>query len=237
MELHRAAGGCWYRRVSFDADGTLLDFERVMRDALERTLGEIRTAVPGPAAEALTVERLIATRDLVARELRGHARKMERLRLLAFERTLEEIGNPDPALAARLTDRYLEYRFYDIQLYPDVIPALDALEGKCGLGLASNGNSYPERSGLAGRFDWVVLAQEVGHAKPSPYFYQAVLEAAGASGEELVHVGDSLANDVEGARGAGIRTVWLNRDGARNDTGARPDWEIRSLDELPALLL
>jgi FMN phosphatase YigB (HAD superfamily) len=61
------------------------------------------------------------------------------------------------------------------------------------------------------------------------------------------HVGDSLASDVAGARMAGLGAgVWLNRNDAgrpaRQDADpatsadARPDYEITSLSELPALL-
>lgn len=221
--------------VSFDADGTLFDFERAMRDALAGSLTEIREAVPGPATEALTVERLIATRDEVAREA-GGVRSMESLRLLAFGRTLAEAGRPDPDLAVLLTERYLQRRFRYARPYPDVAPALDTLGGRYRLGLATNGNSYPERSGLAGRFDFVVLAQDVGYAKPDPRFYEAVLAAATVPARRVVHVGDSPANDVAGAHEAGMRAVWLNR----GDTGrvAAPEavGEIRTLEDLPTLL-
>lgn len=45
-------------------------------------------------------------------------------------------------------------------------------------------------------------------------------------------MGDSLTNDVAGAQGAGVRPVWLNRDGRENATGVQPDFEITSLTEL-----
>ena len=53
---------------------------------------------------------------------------------------------------------------------------------------------------------------------------------------DVVRVGDSLENDVAGATGAGIRSVWLNRHGVANDTGIKPDHEIASLSELAGML-
>ena len=50
-----------------------------------------------------------------------------------------------------------------------------------------------------------------------------------------MHVGDSIEADVLGARRAGIASVWLNRQGLRNDTGVEPDYEITSLAELLTL--
>lgn len=220
--------------VSFDADGTLLDFNHTMRVALETSLAEIREAAPGPGADGLTVDRLITMRDEVARELPGAS--MERIRLLAFGRVLAEIGVPDRTLAERLTARYLKRRFDLTRLYPDTLPTLAALAGRYRLGLASNGNSYPERSGLAGCFGFAVLSQDAGISKPDPRFYRAVLEAASVPPGQLVHVGDSLVHDVGGPQAVGIRAIWLNRSGASNDTSVHPDGEIRLLTELPALL-
>ncbi len=224
------------RCVSFDADGTVLDFEGTMRASLAQSLAEIRSAVPGAAANALTVERLIAIRGEVAAELQGRVLAMEEIRLLAFRRTLMGIGAPDPALAAHLTDRYLRRRFREVRLYPDAVPALDALSAMgYRLGLATNGNSYPERCGLAGRFDLAVPAQDVGFSKPDARFYRAVIAAAGVPPGQIAHVGDSPVNDVQGAGAAGMRTVWLDRDRAR-DAAVRADVTISSLAELPDAL-
>jgi len=51
-----------------------------------------------------------------------------------------------------------------------------------------------------------------------------------------MHIGDSLAADVEGARRAGAVSVWLNRDRKPNHTDIRPDHEIHSLIELEDFL-
>lgn len=49
-------------------------------------------------------------------------------------------------------------------------------------------------------------------------------------------MGDSLTNDVAGAQGAGMRSVWLNRDGRENGSAVQPEFEITSLTELPEVL-
>lgn len=221
--------------VSFDLDGTLLDFESAMRSSLAASVAEIRAAVPGPTSTALTVDHLIAIRDRVSREVQG-VRTMEEIRLHAFGQALEEIGSPDPELAARLSTLYLDRRFRQIKPYPDALPALEVLAGEYRLGLASNGNSYPERCGLPNRFDFVVLSQELGISKPDPRFYRSVAEAAGVPLERIAHVGDSLRNDILPAQEVGLRTVWLNRGGTRKDAGIRPEAEILSLAELPEAL-
>jgi FMN phosphatase YigB (HAD superfamily) len=49
-------------------------------------------------------------------------------------------------------------------------------------------------------------------------------------------VGDSLRNDVDGAIGAGLRAVWLNRDGRPRPDDRADLVEIRGLDELAGVL-
>ena len=224
------------RAVSFDADGTLWDFEGARGRALKATLAELRHRLPGAATAALTTAQLTATRDAVAEGLYARGATMEAIRRAAFVRTLESLGLPDPTLAAHLTAYYLERRFADIELYPDVRPALAALRATHRLGLLSNGNTYPERCGLGGVFDFVVFAQDYGARKPDPRFYRAALAHAGLDSAALVHVGDSLPNDVAGAQAAGIRVVWLNRARRPNPTAVQPDAAITTLAELSATL-
>ena len=118
----------------------------------------------------------------------------------------------------------------------DVLPALETFRHRYTLGLVSNGNSYPERCGLDGVFRFVVFSQDHGVEKPDPEIFRIALQQAKCSPEQLLHVGDSLQNDVVGAAGTGIRGVWLNRNSLSNDTGVIPDYEIESLQELMYIL-
>jgi FMN hydrolase / 5-amino-6-(5-phospho-D-ribitylamino)uracil phosphatase len=217
--------------ISFDGDGTLWDFEQVMRHALRHALAELRRLV-GPAADALTVDTMVTIRERVAEELRGTVTNLEAVRLAAFKRTMQHIGLRDDDLAVHLNTVYLTHRFEDIRLFEDVLPTLEALRRQYKLGLVSNGNSYPHRCGLEGRFAFIVFSQDYGIEKPDPRLFQVAMHLAGCRPEEMLHVGDSLRNDVDGARRAGVRTAWLNRERRSNPTGIQPDWEIASLSEL-----
>ena len=123
--------------------------------------------------------------------------------------------------------------------HPDAAPALRALRAR-GLRLvvASNWDcSLPqvlEDAGLAPLVDDVVSSATVGAAKPDPAVFGAALAAAGAGPVDAVHVGDSLVNDVEGARAAGVRGVLLDRSGGDPRPGVET---IGSLGDLASLLL
>ena len=222
--------------ISFDGDMTLWDFYKVMRHSLTHTLRELRRHVPTQRALDLTVEDMIAIRNRLAEEVKDEVWNLEEIRRLAFEKTLEYVGCPDGDLAMHLNKIYLKHRFEDIELYKDVVPALGILAQHFKIGFLSNGNSYPERCGLAGRFDFVVLAQDVRVVKPDRRIFQITAQRAGCPLAQLLHVGDSLEQDVAGAGAAGTHTVWLNREGLTNDTGIKADYEISSLTDLPTIL-
>ena len=221
--------------ISFDADGTLFDFEQVMRSSLGIVLDEMRLLAP-EAASASTVEDLIGMRDRVADEWRGQGLSHEAIRLEGFRRILDRLQLPSDALAYRLNALYMRHRFNDIHCYPDVRPSLEALRGRFKLGIISNGNSYPDRCGLAGFFEFVFFSQDHGVEKPDPLLFRLAMEEADCTPQEMLHVGDSLYTDVLGARNAGARSVWLNRTGVQRDAGARVDYEISSLAQLVPLV-
>ena len=221
--------------ISFDADGTLWDFAGVMRHALACALAELRKLVPS-VPDSLSIDTLIAIRNQVAEEQKDRRLTHEAIRLEAFKRTLQFIENPDDDLAVHLHGLYLKHRFEDIQFFDDVFPALNALQGHYMMGLLSNGNTYPERCGLGNYFQFVVFAQDHGIQKPDPQLFAIAIERAGCTKRQLLHVGDSFQNDIIGAKRAGVKSVWLNRQCEDNETREQPDFEISSLTELTEIL-
>jgi putative hydrolase of the HAD superfamily len=121
--------------------------------------------------------------------------------------------------------------------YPDVLPGLEALRaaGHRLLVVSNWDCSLPDWLGPAGllqHVEAVISSGEVGVAKPDPGIFERALEVAGAGPGDAVHVGDSLDNDVAGARAVGLRPILVQRDGA----GPEGVETVRSLAELPLLL-
>lgn len=81
------------------------------------------------------------------------------------------------------------HHFEDIELYPDVIPSLDALRSRFSLGLISNGNGYSERGGLPDYIDFTVFSQDVGVDKPDPRMFLEASRQAHCNPSDLMHVG------------------------------------------------
>lgn len=84
-----------------------------------------------------------------------------------------------------------------------------------------------ERIGLAGLVNHLVTSEEVGVSKPDPGIFHHALQRVAATPGQAVMLGDAWPADVEGARGVGIRPVWLNRHGTTSPDATVP--ELRHL--------
>jgi putative hydrolase of the HAD superfamily len=224
-----------FKAISFDGDGTLWDFNKVMRHSLAHVLKELNEIEPD-TAPLLDIDKMISIRNGVASKLKGTVTNLEMIRLEAFRETLLDIDRPNDELACYLNQIYLKHRFEDIELFQDVMPALECLKTNFTLGLISNGNSYPERCGLEEMFQFVIFSQDHGVEKPDPKLFEVAIEKAGCSKHEFLHVGDSLQDDIVGAKNAGVASVWLNRSHIDKNMAVVPDHEISLLSELVTLL-
>jgi putative hydrolase of the HAD superfamily len=90
-------------------------------------------------------------------------------------------------------------------------------------------------TGLRERLDGVATSAEVGASKPAGALFAAALALAGVGAGEAIHVGDSLSEDVEGARAAGIEAVWLRRDGQASPADGEAPAGVRVIATLDAL--
>ena len=221
--------------VLFDGDDTLWDFDNSMRQALQFVLEELWSRRPATVAAGLDVARLVRLRDRVASELEGRVLDLRMVRLAAFERTLEEIGHPDPRLAADLTSSYLSHRSRLMTELDGARATLEALHGNYKLGLVTNGNMDPSRFGFDRFFDVTVTAASAGVAKPDPRIFGRALAALDSVPGRSAHVGDSLEHDVAGARAAGMVSVWLNPDSPELAPDPAPDFVVRTHGEIAEL--
>ena len=101
-------------------------------------------------------------------------------------------------------------------VYPDVFPALNRWRQQgIELSVVSNFDSrlYPvlQALNLAEYFTSVTISTEVGAAKPQSEIFTAALQKHNCIAENVLHIGDSLKADYCGAKAAGLKAIWLNR--------------------------
>ena len=227
-----------FRLVCLDGDDTLWDFDRSMRDRLERVLEVLWSERMDESTAQLSVEGLIDTRERVAEELEGRVLDLKAVRLAAFERSLEDIGAADPEVAERMAEVYFEDPTFE--LFDDVVPALRQIAAERVVTVVTNGDVDPASVGLGEWVSHTVNAPRVGVAKPDGRIFEHALAAAGVGADQAVHVGDSPRFDIAGATAAGLTTVLIDRtdrwDPDVLQREERPDAVIRTLGELPGLL-
>ena len=120
--------------------------------------------------------------------------------------------------------------------------ALEKLHLRYKLGIVSNFaipecvSKLLEKHGLDLFFDVVVVSAAVNKRKPSPEIFQKALEKLGISASEAVFVGDTVDADIQGAKSAGMKTIFIERRPQKEAEQTFPDQTIQSLNELPAAL-
>lgn len=220
------------RAVCLDIDDTLVDFTSSARRALYDLIGRDDM---WPRWQRTTDEHVAR---VVSGELSYDA--MHRARTKAFFADLGALLDDD--LVATLEERRCTQLRTTWQLFSDAVPCLDWLRA-AGIKLAAvtNASGQHQRTKLAGLgiarfFDTLVIAGELGAAKPDPVIFHTACARMGVSPAETLHVGDLLDTDAVGARDAGLHGVWL----ARSASHPAPEpgiQTIETLDDLPKLLV
>jgi putative hydrolase of the HAD superfamily len=121
------------------------------------------------------------------------------------------------------------------RLFDDVLPAIEQLrQAKVALGLISN---WDERLrpllnelGLSQFFKTIVVSSEVGAHKPAAEIFPTAAEELGFKPAEILHIGDSRREDVDGASRASFQALQISR-GAE----VGPD-QVSTLLELPRII-
>ena len=218
----------------FDLDNTLWDVEPVILRAEQMLAGFLAQNCPR-VVERHTLESMRELRARLVVEQPAMSHDFTWLRLELLRRLMREAGYPE-SLAQQAFEVFYRAR-NEVVLYDDVLPALTTLHSRLRLFALSNGNADLSAIGLGHFFERSLSARDAGVLKPDPRIFRRLLDDAGLDAARVAHVGDDPEADIEGARGAGVLPVWLNRTGAPwPAASASPALHIRSLGELDAVL-
>jgi putative hydrolase of the HAD superfamily len=123
----------------------------------------------------------------------------------------------------------------NFELFEDALPVLEELRAaELRLGLVSNGirdlNEFVAHHRLD--VDAIVGSRAHGYVKPHPTIFQSALQQLGVDAPAAVMVGDSLEEDIAGARALGMRAILIDRENRHPNVDER----LTDLYGLPAAL-
>ena len=132
------------------------------------------------------------------------------------------------------------FKYFEITAVPfaDTVPMLMKL--RClgyKTGLITNGYPYLQYAkvdmlGLRSHFDEMMVTGDYGVHKPDRGIFDIMREKLMLSPEEIVYVGDNPINDIEGARGAGWKTMWMKSTGYWDEKIAPADRAVGTVKEV-----
>ena len=226
------------KAVLLDFYNTLVHFDPVREEVQARACGSfgIQTTPDGLARGYALADAYMDSENAGDVPLACRSPEEQRRFFAEYERLVLQGAGVDVDLktAAHIWEKVRQVP-YGMALYDDVLPALDLLRlREMTLGVLSNidrdMDALSQELGLAPYLDFTVTSGEVGRGKPHPPIFLTALERADVEPREALHVGDSYASDVQGARGVGIHPLLLDRDGIHTDVTDCP--RISSLVEV-----
>lgn len=222
------------RAICFDLDNTLWDVWPVIMRAEQKMYDFLAQRYPRVVA-TMTLEMMRSAREQTAAAHPQMRHDFTFLRKQTLREHAREFGYAE-AMVEEAFGAFIQAR-NEVELYADVMPALEQLRKRYRLFTASNGNADLTRIGIAHFFERTIAARHVGALKPDPAIFRKVIEDTDLQAHEVVYVGDDPQLDVEGARGAGMQAIWVDRQGSEWPPQIAPAAHtVRSLTELVELL-
>ena len=220
--------------IFFDVDDTLINQRKAERQAVRHLLALYGDWLqPAPTLNDLCLEwRELRDKHNVAfffGEISLQEQRRRRVREL-FARRQKMLSRCEADLFFACYEYYYRKNW---SLFDDVLPFFRWVRGY-GCGVITNGSTAQQklklqRTGIAHHFEVVVVAEEIGVAKPERDIFLAACEQARCPAARCVYVGDSLERDALASAAAGLRPFWLDRECAQTDARVET---IASLYEL-----
>ena len=227
-----------YTTILFDADDTLLDFDKDETQAL--------TAIMEKYGIETTKENINAYKEINV----GLWKALERgeidkptLKQVRFRLFFEKIGFETSEDPFKINEEYLAKLSDGGNLLEGVNELIINLkEQGYDLYIVTNGIANTQRrrltkAGILPYFTDIFVSETVGHQKPKKEYFDYVLSHIEEKDiSKVLLVGDSLTSDIKGAVNAGITCAWFRRNKATDYSDYSPDFIIDSIDDINNLL-
>ena len=220
-----------YKWLLFDLDNTLIDFHE---PSLRSFYDLCRTIGLQPNKATYKVYQL--ENDKVWKMYEAGKITSIELRSLRFEYFFNKMELDLEPMYAH--EQYIAGLIKYSEPSPSVLRVLDTLSQTHRLAIITNGLKEAQRprllnSGLSQYFDYAIISDEIGVAKPQVAYFDHVIKTIDHHDKsELLVIGDSLGSDILGANDSNIDCVWLNPKNLKTHSRIVPTYEVRDLEEM-----
>jgi len=219
-----------------DADNTIFDFNKAEENAFALTCAHM-----GFESSEELLETYSGINSALWKLLEQGGITQKVLRVKRFEQFLAQIGRED-LNAQEMADTYaselgrqsvpLEGAVEAIARWSALLPVIIVTNG-----ISKIQHGRMDKSEVRHYIRGMVISEEVGVAKPEAKMLEIGMEMAGVTDKSrALMLGDSLSSDIGAAKNAGVDACWFNPNGLENTKGLPVRYEIRSLDEVDAIL-
>jgi len=192
--------------LSFDLDDTLYDNPPVIKNAFFALYQYLLEHYPNIKKNFNFDEFLSAAYHL--KQDQSRISDLTKLRYLHIKQVLNKSGYKQP----RLDDAFNVFwqARQRVELYPGVIEILAQLSRRFPMVSISNGNACIKAIGIDRFFQTSIMVSDRYKPKPHNSMFLAACKNLAIQPQQLLHIGDCLEKDINGAHAAGCRSIWLN---------------------------
>ncbi|WP_372761297.1 pyrimidine 5'-nucleotidase [Pseudoalteromonas sp.] len=160
------------------------------------------------------------------------------LQVTRFNEWAAKLDVPAKQLNAAFLDAMAEI----CEPLPGAVALLNKLKSQARLGIITNGFARLQtvrlaHTGLKDMFEWLVISELVGVAKPNKAIFEHTFALMGNPDKsQILMVGDTASSDILGGNNVGIDTCWLQHPGEQLPAGITPTYTITHLDQLHEII-
>ena len=164
-----------------------------------------------------------------------------RSRLIQFAVSSQTHFKPDLKKSKYWLEAVMDHRIQSLSFFEGTVELLEKLSSNYKLIVITNGPLYSQKPKvdklqITKWADHVLMCGAFPWQKPDPRIFQEALKRVNCSSEEVIHVGDSLKSDIQGAWNAGIDSVWISDKKSLNESDPVPNAIVESFVDLENLL-
>ena len=203
------------KHIIFDLDDTLCDY----RKATENAKPPINEVLDAHGIDIHVFwERFNRVKRPLFRQFADKAITRNEYRIRRFADVLEGSHARFRELSSELNHIYMQETNHNIELFSDTIPLMKVLRAKnIEAVILTNGPSDGQRAkfktlGLSRYIQRIYIGEEIGFSKPNRKAFEVVLRDLGVLASDVLMVGDSIENDIDGAEQVGIKAVLIDRE-------------------------